>query len=31
VRDDIELRPIGPGEVRVRITHSGSVTPTCRR
>jgi S-(hydroxymethyl)glutathione dehydrogenase/alcohol dehydrogenase len=23
VRDDIELRPIGPGEVRVRITHSG--------
>jgi S-(hydroxymethyl)glutathione dehydrogenase / alcohol dehydrogenase len=23
VRDDIELRPIGPGDVRVRITHSG--------
>jgi S-(hydroxymethyl)glutathione dehydrogenase/alcohol dehydrogenase len=23
VRDDIELRPIGPGEVRVKITHSG--------
>jgi S-(hydroxymethyl)glutathione dehydrogenase/alcohol dehydrogenase len=23
VRDDIELRPIGPAEVRVRITHSG--------
>jgi S-(hydroxymethyl)glutathione dehydrogenase/alcohol dehydrogenase len=23
VRDDIELRPTGPGEVKVRITHSG--------
>ena len=30
VRDDITLRPTGPGEVKVRITHSG-VCPVTRR